>query len=160
MRIMCQEIVKLLKAKNQTIAFMESCTGGFLANEITNISGASDILKVSLVTYSNEYKIKFGVNKNTIDTYTVYSEETAKEMAKNITKFANSNIGIGITGELGNTINKEPKVYYSIYLVDENKYINKIITVNSKQRNNMKEEVAIEVFKDILNIVNKSTDET
>jgi len=154
MRIMCQEIVKLLKAKNQTIAFMESCTGGFLANEITNISGASDILKVSLVTYSNEYKIKFGVNKNTIDTYTVYSEETAKEMAKNIAKFANSNIGIGITGELGNTINKEPKVYYSIYLTDENKYTNKTITTDSKQRDEMKKELAINVFKDILNIIN------
>jgi len=154
MRIMCQEIVKLLKAKNQTIAFMESCTGGFLANEITNISGASDILKVSLVTYSNEYKIKFGVNKNTIDTYTVYSEETAKEMAKNIAKFANSNIGIGITGELGNTINKEPKIYYSIYLTDENKYTNKTITTDSKQRDEMKKELAINVFKDILNIIN------
>jgi len=150
MEEICCEIVKVLKQSNKTIAFMESCTGGYLANAITNISGASDILKVSLVTYSNEYKIKFGVNKNTIDTYTVYSEETAKEMAKNITKFANSNIGIGITGELGNTINKEPKVYYSIYLTDENKYTNKTIIVETKQRRKMKEEVANQVFTNIL----------
>ena len=154
MKEICQEIVKSLKQRNKTIAFMESCTGGFLANEITNISGVSDVLKVSAVTYSNEYKMKFGVDKNIIDTYTVYSKETAQEMAKKIAEFANSDIGVGITGELGNTINKEPKVYYSMYLADENKYINKIITVNSKQRNNMKEEVAINVFKDILNIIN------
>jgi len=149
----CKQIVKGLKQRNKTIAFMESCTGGFLANEITNISGASDVLKVSAVTYSNEYKIKFGVEKSIIDTYTVYSEETAQEMAKNIAEFANSNIGVGITGELGNTINKEPKIYYSIYFVDQNKYTNKTITVEAKQRKYMKEEVAIRVFKDILNII-------
>ena len=119
MEIICQKIVKLLKENNKTISFMESCTGGFLANEITNISGASEVLKVSAVTYSNEYKIKFGVKKETIDTYTVYSKETAKEMAKKISEFAGSDIGIGITGELGNTINSKPKVYYSIYLTSE-----------------------------------------
>lgn len=94
------KIVKYLNENNKTISFMESCTGGFLASEITNVSGASNVLKVSLVTYSNEYKMKFGVTKNTLDKYTVYSEETAKEMAKNVSSFANSNFGIGVTGEL------------------------------------------------------------
>lgn len=150
MEVKCQEIVNILKEKNKTIAFMESCTGGFLANEITNISGASDILKVSAVTYSNEYKEKFGVSKNVIDTYTVYSIETAKEMATKIAGFANSNIGVGITGELGNTINKEPKVYFSIYFADEEEYINKTIIVETKQRRKMKEEVAKQVFTNIL----------
>lgn len=94
------KIVKYLNENNKTISFMESCTGGFLASEITNVSGASNVLKVSLVTYSNEYKMKFGVTKNTLDKYTVYSPETAKEMAKNVSSFANSNFGIGVTGEL------------------------------------------------------------
>lgn len=94
------EIVKYLSENNKTISFMESCTGGFLASEITNVSGASNVLKVSLVTYSNEYKMEFGVDKNTLDKYTVYSAETAKEMAKNVSEFAKSNYGIGITGEL------------------------------------------------------------
>lgn len=94
------KIVKCLSENNKTISFMESCTGGFLASEITNVSGASDVLKVSLVTYSNEYKMKFGVTKNTLDKYTVYSTETAKEMAKNVSNFANSNFGISVTGEL------------------------------------------------------------
>lgn len=95
-----EKIVKFLNEKNKTISFMESCTGGFLANEITNVSGASNVLKVSLVTYSNEYKIKFGVTKNTLEKYTVYSIDTAKEMAKKVSNFADSDIGIGITGEL------------------------------------------------------------
>lgn len=95
-----ENIVKFLNEQNKTISFMESCTGGFLANEITNVSGSSNVLKVSLVTYSNEYKIKFGVTKDTLDKYTVYSKETAKEMAKKVSDFAASNIGIGVTGEL------------------------------------------------------------
>ena len=100
MKNLNEKIVNLLNERNKTISFMESCTGGYLANEITNVSGASNVLKVSLVTYSNEYKIKFGVTKQTLDKYTVYSKETAKEMAKNVALFADSNFGIGITGEL------------------------------------------------------------
>lgn len=150
MEQICREIVEILKGNNMTVAFMESCTGGFLANEITNISGASEVLKVSAVTYSNEYKIKFGVNKNTIDMYTVYSSETATEMAKKIADFADSSIGVGITGELGNTTNKEPKVYFSIYFADKNEYINRDIKLVSKKRKGMKQEVAKQVFMCIL----------
>ena len=146
----CEKIVQKLREQNMTIAFMESCTGGFLANEITNISGASDVLKVSAVTYSSEYKIKLGVDKDIIKNYTVYSSQTAIEMANKISKFANSNIGVGITGELGNTTNKEPKVYYSIYFSKANKYINKIIEVKQTDRENMKREVANQIFTDIL----------
>ena len=120
----CEIIVKKLKEQNRTIAFMESCTGGYLANSITNISGASDVLKVSLVTYSNEYK-------------------------KKVSEFANSNIGVGITGELGNTMNKEPKVYYSIYIKELDRCINKVVTPTSKDRKSMKKEVATSVLEDI-----------
>ena len=150
MEKICQEIVKILKENGKTISFMESCTGGFLANEITSISGASNVLKVSAVTYSNEYKIKFGVSKDIIDTYTVYSIETAQGMAKKITEFANSSIGVGITGELGNTINKEPKVYYSIYFKEKDEYLNKTLTVEIQDRKDMKKEVADKIFDDIL----------
>ena len=146
----CEKIVQKLREQNMTIAFMESCTGGFLANEITNISCASDVLKVSAVTYSSEYKIKLGVDKDIIKNYTVYSSQTAIEMANKISKFANSNIGVGITGELGNTTNKEPKVYYSIYFSKANKYVNKIIEVKQTDRENMKREVANQIFTDIL----------
>lgn len=150
MKELCEKIVNKLIEQNKTIAFMESCTGGFLANEITNIEGSSNVLKVSLVTYSNEYKIKFGVDKNVINNYTVYSIETAKEMAEKITNFANSNIGVGITGELGNTINKKPKVYYAICFKETDKCIVKQIQVKENERKYMKEEVAKNVLKDIL----------
>ena len=94
------EVIKLLTAKNKTIATMESCTGGGVVNAITNIEGASEVLKFSAVTYSNEYKIKMGVSSQIIDKYSVYSMETAIEMSTNISKFTNANYGIGITGKL------------------------------------------------------------
>lgn len=149
MEEICKKIVEKLNENKQTISFMESCTGGFLANSITNISGASNVLKVSLVTYSSEYKIKFGVNENVIKKYTVYSQETSIEMAKNIVQFAKSNISVGITGELGNTLNNSPKVYYTVYFKDKNKYINKTITTTKSKRKDMKEEIAKKVFEDI-----------
>ena len=114
-----KEIIHILQEQRKTIATMESCTGGGVANAITNCEGASEILKFSAVTYSNEYKIKMGVSSEVIDKYTVYSQETADEMSKNITKFANSDYGVGITGQLNrqdpaNPVGKDNVVYISL----------------------------------------------
>ena len=68
-----KKVVDKLIKLNKTVSTMESCTGGFIASSITDIEGASDILKFSAVTYSNEYKIKMGVSKEIIDKYSVYS---------------------------------------------------------------------------------------
>ena len=97
-----QEVVDRLIKNGETIATMESCTGGYLAASITDIEGSSNILKFSAVTYSNEYKIKMGISKDTIDKYSVYSEEVAKEMSYNISKYAGSTYGVGITGKFSN----------------------------------------------------------
>lgn len=151
-----EKIVNILKEKNKTISFMESCTGGFLANKITNVTGASNVIKVSLVTYSNEYKEKFGVTRSVIDKYTVYSIETAMEMAKNVCAFAKASYGIGITGELGNSVKEENKVYYSIYDSINNKLTNNIILVEPENREKMKAYVANIVLEDLWNILIKS----
>ena len=148
MENLSKKIVENLKNKNETISFMESCTGGFLANEITNIDGASSVLKISLVTYSNEYKIKFGVNKKTINQYSVYSIETANEMAEQISKFAESDWGIGVTGELD--YNSKDEVYYSIYNCKTQKFVNNSIIAEGNDREEKKEFVAKNVLGDLL----------
>ena len=68
-----EEIIHILQSKECHVATMESCTGGSVASEITNHNGASEILKFSAVTYSNEFKIKMGVDPKVIDEYSVYS---------------------------------------------------------------------------------------
>jgi PncC family amidohydrolase len=125
-----KNVIEILTKNNKTISTMESCTGGGLANAITNIEGASEVLKFSAVTYSNEFKIKMGVDSTVIDKYTVYSMETAIEMAKNISNYTNSNYGIGITGKINredpnNTGGSINTIYVCIYDKDNNTY-NKI----------------------------------
>ena len=151
-----KKIVNKLKEKNKTISFMESCTGGYLANLITNVSGASNVLKVSLVTYSNEFKIKFGVSKNIIDKYTVYSKNTAQDMAKCASEFAKSSYGIGITGELANLKKEENKVYYSIYNSNNNDSFEGVIFVAPDDREKMKEIISKTVLEDLWNILIKN----
>ena len=90
--------VETLRAKGLTISAAESCTGGGFANALTNISGASEVLKESRVTYSNEAKLRLGVSKVTLARYSVYSTEVAFEMAFAASKAAGSDIGVGITG--------------------------------------------------------------
>lgn len=150
-----KEIVELLIQKNKTISTMESCTGGAVVNAITNIEGASSILKFSSVTYSNEFKIKMGVDKNIIDKYTVYSIKTANEMSKNISEFSNSNYGIGVTGQINkidpnNIINEDNKIYISIYDKDNDKYYNDVLTAVNKTRSENKD-IIIDKIIEMLN---------
>ena len=149
-----KEIVDRLISKNKTISTMESCTGGGVVNAITNIAGASEVLKFSAVTYSNEYKIKMGVSSQVIDKYSVYSIETAREMSKNISIFSNSNYGIGITGKL-NSVDKnnlyglDNKVYISIYDKDNDKFYDYDMIVTKDTREENKQDI-IDLIRDKL----------
>lgn len=134
-----KKIVGMLKNSNKTISVMESCTGGLFASEITNIDGSSDVFKLGLVTYSNEYKEYFGVSKDTINEYTVYSNEVSKEMSKRVCDIANADFGIGITGQLGTKDNKNESsdinsVYISIYNKEMDKYFNYKVEAEGKTR--------------------------
>ena len=155
-----EEIIKMLKEKNKYVSTMESCTGGGLVNAITNIPGASEILKFSAVTYSNEFKIKMGVPKETIDTYSVYSMETAVDMSKKISEFTNSNYGIGITGKLNradinNLAGDDNMVYFSIYNKDTNTNYNDSIRVSKSSREENKEEVITKIVNNFYEILKK-----
>ena len=97
-----EELVDLLRRKNMTISMAESCTGGLLAACIVSVADASKVFNQSFVTYTEEAKMKYAhVNKETIEKYSVVSEEVALEMAKGVQKESNSNVGIGITGYAG-----------------------------------------------------------
>ena len=139
-----RDVVNLLIEKKMTIATMESCTGGFVASSITDIQPSSSVLKFSAVTYSNEYKIKMGVSKELIDKYSVYSMNVAREMAKKISDFANSDIGVGITGKINrvdenNLFGDDNKIYYAIYDKNSDKYYEyELIAINDTRLNNKK----------------------
>lgn len=147
-----KDIVEKLRKLNKTIATMESCTGGYLASTITNVINSGDVFKFGAVTYSNNYKIKMGVDAKLIEKYSVYSMEVARNMACTIAKFTNSNYGVGITGKLNhydknNQVGDNSTVFISIYNVDNNKYIDKEIKVSGKTRIQSKKQVIMSVEK-------------
>ena len=95
-------VVKELLASGKKIATAESCTGGWLAKRITDISGSSEVFETGCVTYANATKEKLlGVKHETLEAHGAVSEETAREMAEGIVKLSGADIGIGITGIAG-----------------------------------------------------------
>ena len=152
------ELVKKLIEQKLTIATMESCTGGGVANAITNVEGASEILKFSAVTYSNEYKIKMGVSSEIIDKYSVYSSECADEMSRNISEFAHSTIGVGITGKLNrvdvnNPYGKDNVVFISVYDSREKKYYREKVEATLGSRKENKEQVILKIVEMVMDII-------
>lgn len=93
---------KLLIQKRKNVSFAESCTGGKIAAAITDISGSSLYFKSSVVTYSNESKIKIlGVKEEIIKDFGAVSKETAEEMAKGILNLTGSDYAFSVTGIAG-----------------------------------------------------------
>ncbi len=134
-----KEIIEILTKRKETISTMESCTGGMVANEITNIPGASEVFQLGIVSYSNHMKEKYGMDSKIIDQYTVYSIEVAKEMARLATVNGESDYGVGITGTLNrqdpnNPTDRMNMVYFAIYDKEEDTYIEQTMSVSSFDR--------------------------
>lgn len=92
----------LLLNKKLTIAVAESCTGGNIANLLTDVAGISQSLKLCEVTYSIESKInELCIPENIIEEYGAVSDKTAALMAEGIRRKANASIGLSITGIAG-----------------------------------------------------------
>ena len=153
-----QNVIEYLIKERKTISTMESCTGGAIANAITNIPGASEVFMYSAVTYSNDYKVKMGVSESTIDKYTVYSEEVAKEMSKVISNYTNSNYGVGVTGKLNradinNPYGQDNLVYISVYDKNNDTYHTSTVTCTKDTRPKNKELVIEKVVSIMNNII-------
>lgn len=152
-----EEVVKTLIEQKKTISTMESCTGGGVSNAITNVEGASSVLKFSAVTYSNEFKIKMGVSPDIINTYSVYSKEVAKEMSKQISEFTDSDYGVGITGKMNREDKENPfgnnrMVFISIYDKSQNNFLTKQVELEKASRKENKEVIIKTVEEMILSL--------
>lgn len=93
---------KLLNERKLTLSSAESCTGGLLANLITDVPGSSIYFLGGIVAYSNMAKMEIlGVPEKVIQESGVVSRSCAVEMAKGIKKVCRTDIGVGITGIAG-----------------------------------------------------------
>lgn len=110
-------LVTLLKSKNYTISCAESCTGGMVASLITGVSGSSDVIKSSYITYSIEEKQRLlGIEPDVISTYGVVSPETAYRMSCGIRRQSGCDIGIGITGIAGPSGDEQGNPVGTVYI--------------------------------------------
>jgi nicotinamide-nucleotide amidase len=95
-------VVGLLARRGKTLALAESCTGGFIANRITNVPGASAVFPGGVVAYSNAVKQKFlGVRTRTLARHGAVSEAVAREMAGGARKKFGADFAMAITGIAG-----------------------------------------------------------
>jgi nicotinamide-nucleotide amidase len=95
-------VVRLLTERKKTLALAESCTGGFIANQITNAPGASKIFPGGVVAYSNEAKRKFlGVRPETLSNHGAVSGVVARKMAEGARKRFGADFAIAVTGIAG-----------------------------------------------------------
>lgn len=100
-----EEVIgRLLMERKLTIAVAESCTGGHIANLITNISGSSNYFERGVVAYSNQSKVEIlGVPQALIEQHGAVSRGVAEEMAAGVRRIAQTDIGISTTGIAGPT---------------------------------------------------------
>jgi len=112
-----KEIITNFTINKITLAFAESCTGGYISNMFTNISGASKVFERGIICYSNESKVSLlNVDRASINRYGAVSETVAKQLANNIRDLSNVNIGIGITGIAGPTGGTPEKPVGLVYI--------------------------------------------
>ncbi|MBQ2842072.1 MAG: competence/damage-inducible protein A [Clostridia bacterium] len=131
-----QRVVELLKENRLKIATAESCTAGYIPKRITDIAGASNVFEYGAVTYSNEIKMKvLGVKAETLEKYSVYSEQTAREMAAGVRRISGADIGISVTGIAGpDGEGEKPAGLCFIALDAEDKQICEKIETGKKDR--------------------------
>ena len=110
-------VVTLLKERKETLATAESCTGGLIANQITNVSGASEVFLAGYITYANSAKSDvLNVDSKLIDKHGAASEAVARAMAEGARTRAASTYGLATTGIAGPTGGSDEKPVGTVYI--------------------------------------------
>ena len=99
---LAKRIGQRLKAANAMLATAESCTGGWVAQELTAVAGSSAWFERGFVTYSDLAKQELlGVSAETLRQHGAVSEETAREMARGALRRSQASVALSITGVAG-----------------------------------------------------------
>lgn len=110
-------VVRLLKQRQETLATAESCTGGLIANSITNVPGASEVFVAGYVTYANNAKSDvLNVDGQLIEKQGAVSEPVARAMAEGARARAGSTRGLATTGIAGPSGGSDQKPVGTVYI--------------------------------------------
>lgn len=154
---MKHKIAEILIKKGLTIATTESCTGGLLSSNLTDVSGSSAFIHLNLVTYANEAKHKMlGVKSDTLENFGAVSEECALEMAEGLHKLTGADICVsttGIAGPTGGSENKPVGLMYSAIHAFGRTEVYKILMPPDLDRVLMKQKFTEAVLKNIYSLL-------
>ena len=116
-----EKVVQLLLEKNLVMACAESCTGGFIAKRITDVSGSSAVFNCGIVSYSNEIKEKvLNVKNETLVEFGAVSEQTVREMVKGVLDISGADVAVSVSGIAGPNSDNTNKPVGLIYLAVSN----------------------------------------
>ena len=115
--ILEEVVVSLLTKRNQTLATAESCTGGLIANRITNVPGASCVFIAGYVCYANEAKIgMLDVDPELLEAHGAVSKSVARALAEHARACAGSDYALATTGVAGPTGGSPEKPVGTVYV--------------------------------------------
>jgi nicotinamide-nucleotide amidase len=110
-------VVRLLTKRNQTLATAESCTGGLIANRITNVPGASSAFIAGYVCYANQAKINMlDVEPKLVERHGAVSESVARTLAEHARACAGCDYALATTGVAGPTGGSPEKPVGTVYV--------------------------------------------
>ena len=114
---LAEQIVEIAVNRGFKIGFAESLTGGLISSVIVGVPGASRCFEGSVVSYSNEVKIRvLGVDEDVIANHGAVSELCAKQMATGTRELLGTDIAVSVTGIAGPTGGSEEKPVGTVYI--------------------------------------------
>lgn len=108
-------LVELLLHKQLKITTAESCTGGLIAKQITDVAGSSACFEMGFVTYCDRAKEELlGVKPETLSEHTAVSSQVAQQMAEGARTKSGADIAVSVTGNAGPSGEPLGRVYIGI----------------------------------------------
>lgn len=146
-------LLNLMEEKHLTLSTAESCTGGYIAQQITQHPGCSSVFLGGAVTYSNSLKQSvLGVKTATLEQYGAVSEATVKEMAQGAVERFNSDYAISVSGIAGPDGGTEEKPVGTVWIAvaSKNKVTARSFSFGSRRAQNI-ERAAVAALTLLLN---------
>lgn len=147
-----------LVRRGKTLALAESCTGGYIANAITNLPGASRFFTLGVVCYSAEAKqAVLGISAGLLERYGTVSEETAAAMALGVRTLSAAAVSLSITGVAGPDI-VEGKEKGLVYVAEADEHGLKTTMLKlSGDRQEIKKQASLEALRFLGGVLNSWT---
>ncbi|MDH5601959.1 MAG: nicotinamide-nucleotide amidase [Gammaproteobacteria bacterium] len=158
--IIVEQLAELLLKQQEKIAVAESCTGGWIAKVLTDLSGSSEWFDRGFVTYSNKAKHEMlGVADSTLQHYGAVSQQTVQEMALGVLNNSDADYSLsisGIAGPGGGTKEKPVGLVWFAWAVNENN-ANKILNAKEKifagDRNAVREQAVFFALNELVEFI-------